>query len=424
MNNNKTFIILLIGQFISLMGTHMSGFAIGLHLYQQTNSIMIYSLLVMLTIMPEIVIAPIAGVLIDRWNRKYAMLLGHAGAGVGSVVIMVLLYMGSTNLYYLIPLITISSIFNGFVFPAFTAATSQLLPKEELTKAGGLTQAGFGLVMIASPAVAGTLFANYGLTPIFAIDALTFTLAILILLCIKIPAVNQSEMTNAEQRPGILEELKEGFQFIRQHNHLIGILVLMSLVNINMGMLNVLITPLVLSVSDSTTVGVILSVSGVGVLVGSVLLILFNKVNRHEMKIVLFVFLQGIILVAAVFKLSVVTLGIASFLFMACAGLVNGLNQALWQITVPEEIQGRIFSFLTTVSGGTFLLGYMVSGPLIELMKPLTQSGFPIVDQILQQITEGLNKEITILLFITGILTIFTAIIIRFFLKTKRSFST
>ncbi len=163
-NLNRKFLTLWLAQYISLLGTNMSGFALGLHIYEQTQSVILYSLFPFFTIMPQILLAPLLGVFVDKWNRKRAMLLGHAGAGLCTILLMILLFL--SNHFSIVPilcLIACSSLFNGFTYPAFMAATTQVVSKEKLSRVSGMMQLGFALSIIGAPAFAGLLLAKSGL---------------------------------------------------------------------------------------------------------------------------------------------------------------------------------------------------------------------------------------------------------------------
>ncbi len=419
-NIGSKFFIMWFAQFSSLLGTHMTSFALGLSIFEQTQSVFIYSLFPLLTIMPETLLAPLLGVFIDRWNRKTAMIVGHSGSGLCMLAVMIHFSIGLMNIFFILPLIALSSVFNGFIFPAFTATTSQIVPKKELIKTSALLQFGFALVIIIGPALAGAILVSAGIRFIFLTDLLTFIIAVIILSQITIKNVNTNQ-NNSNTLKAIINEFMESALYIKQVPLLIVTLLIIAIANFNTGIINVLITPLVLGISDNSSVlGYVLSIAGFGLLSGSVILFKFNRIKNRITYLILSVIIQGTVFLLVFFSASIPVITIGAFIFMFCMGLNGGLNTAIWQQTVPLELQGRVFSFKTLIVGSALLLGYLSSGPLTEkFLLPTLHKNLIAIKLMNKLIGKSPYPEIEALLLILGISTISLILAISFFMKFK-----
>ena len=187
----QTFFIVWIGQVISFLGSKLTEFALGFWIldrtYQDTGTITQFALTILFMYLPKVIISPLAGVLVDRWNRRSAMILSDLGTGIVTIVILALV--GSNNLavWHIYLALTISSSLNAFQQPAYIAAIAQLVPPDNLSRANGMVQASFAIAKIAAPAIAGLLMKFFGLETILCIDIATFLAAIVTLLSVKFP---------------------------------------------------------------------------------------------------------------------------------------------------------------------------------------------------------------------------------------------
>ena len=180
MIQNKVIFLIMI-QFISLFGTHMSNFALGLYLYEKSGSLDFYSYFLLFLILPEMLFSPIIGFYIDKYNKKAMMILGHLGAGVASIIILIAFKYSYESLSSYLTLIIISSLFNALVFASFHVQIGNEIEIKDMNKTASLIQLGFGLVMIISPATSAYLLEHQSLETIFYIDIISFIVAIFII---------------------------------------------------------------------------------------------------------------------------------------------------------------------------------------------------------------------------------------------------
>ena len=373
----KNITLLITVQLISLFGTHMSDFALGLYLYEKSHSLYLFSLISLFAIMPEVLLGPIMGHYVDTHNKKYIMLLGHFGAGMASMLILVLLHEGYGNIYGYLMLVTVSSFFNSLVFSSFNVLLGSEASKEEMKKLASFLQLGVSLVMILSPAVAASLLDSQGIEFVFYIDIATFSFALLVIALIGF----STNVTDTEKLNSI-ESIKKGFVFIKENELLWLSLVLFALIEFSMAQVTVLITPLILSISTKSALGMIMSISGVGMLIGSVIPLVVDIHKNVLARINSFAALQALIFLLAVFNVGVVEIAVGSFLFMVFGSLIGILNYTFWQENVEQKIKGKVFGFRRSVMLLSLMAGYMLSAPNVHLMQTLLDT-FPLIYRVI-----------------------------------------
>ena len=397
-------IFLMIVQLISLFGTHMSDFALNLHLYEKSGSLYFYSYFSLFIILPEILLSPVIGHYIDKYNKKTMMLLGHAGAGVASIIILLLLQNGYENLYGYLVFIIISSIFNSLVFASFHTLLGSEVDKKDMRKMASLMQLGFGLVMIISPAVASYLLDVKGIEIVFYVDIVTFTLALLV-----ISSMHFSKHISNKKNKNIffLDSLKQSYHYLRNHKLLWLNLMLFAFIQLSMAQVTVLITPIILSISDKSTLGMVMSIAGVGMLLGSITLF-FIKLKKFLYWINIFAVLQALIFLLAIFNVGVLEITIGAFLFMFFSSLIGTLNYTYWQEQVEQELKGRVFGFRRSIILFSIMLGYLASAPMSHVMQSLIHT-FP---SILDVIGNYLHPEIRLLFMFSAFIIVVIVMII------------
>jgi len=407
---SRKIIFLITIQFISLFGTHMSDFALSLYLYEQSHSLSLYSYFSMMIVLPEIILAPIIGHYVDKFNKKLLMLIGHGGAGVSSVVILILLQNEYQGYYTYLLFVMIGSFFNAMVFASFHVIIGYEVKTESMGKASSIIELGFGLIMILSPAIGAYLLDTQGIFSIFYIDIITFSIALLVIALLSFKkAISKEQKDNKN----FIQTLKENFIYLKKNRLLWLSLLLFSLVQFNMAQTTVLITPVILSISTKTILGMIISLSGIGMLVAS-LLLLSIKIERSVYWINRFAMLQALILFLAILHVNIIHIAIGSFLFMFFSSSINITNYAYWQKEIENSRKGQLFAMRNSIMMLSLMLGYLLSSPLVELMKIIIQN-FDIVSNF---IGDYLKPEIRLLFIFNAIVILLITSIIE--IKRKK----
>src|SRR5215213_5137860 len=185
----RTFIIVWFGQLVSLVGTGLTSFGLGVWVFQRTGSATEYALISVFAVLPGILLSPVAGVIVDRHDRRKIMILSDSVAALSTLVIALLYVSGTLAVWHIYISAMVSSASSAFQFPAYSASTSLLVPKQHLGRASGMMRSASAISLIISPALAGVLVVQIGLQGIIAIDFSTFLVAMLALAVVRFPAV-------------------------------------------------------------------------------------------------------------------------------------------------------------------------------------------------------------------------------------------
>jgi MFS family permease len=402
------FLAVWAGQVVSVLGTGLSGFALGVWVYQRTGSATRFALITLVTTLPGILLSPIAGVLVDRWDRRRTMILSNVGAGCTTLILALLFWYGRLELWHIYLLLALGSAFSSLQWPAFSAATTLLVPKEHLGRAAGLTQVGTAASVILAPVLAGALVVRIGLQGIVLIDCATFLVAMTTLLSVHMP---RAEVTaeGLAARGSLLREAASGWSYIRQRPGLLSLLGLSAASNFSVGMMQVLVTPMILSFTSAAVLGRVLSVAGAGMLAGGLLISVWGGPSRRVLGILCFMVLQGAILVAGGLWPSAILIAAAGFVFLFTVPIILGCSQALWQSKVTPDLQGRVFAVRRMVAWSTLPLSYLISGPLADrVFEPLLAVNGPLAGSVGRLIGVGKGRGIALLLILLGLLVLMT----------------
>lgn len=403
-----TFLVVWVGQVVSALGSNLTGFALGVWIYQQTGSVTRFALIALVTTLPGTLLSPLAGALVDRWDRRCAMILSDAGAGSMTLVLAALLWSDRLELWHIYLLLAASSVFATLQWPAFTAATTLLVPREHLGRASGLTQLGNGIAEILAPALAGALVVSIGLDGVVLIDAATFLVAVSTLLAIRVPRAPVSA-EGAAVRGSLWRETLAGWSYIRQRTGLLVLLALLATTNFSMGILQVLVTPMVLSFTSPAVLGRVLTVAGLGMLAGSLVMSVWGGPRRRVAGILFFLLLQGLSLMAGGLRPSATLIAAVGIVFLFSTPMILGCSQALWQSKVPPDLQGRVFAVRRMVAWSTLPLAYLVAGPLADrVFEPLLAPGGPLAGSVGRWIGVGEGRGIALLFIFLGVFVVLT----------------
>src|ERR1041384_922863 len=148
------FKLINLGQFISMTGTGLTRFALGVWVYQRSGSATQFALVSLFSILPNILVGPFAGALVDRWNRRRLLIICDTGAALSTLLLAVLIYTGRLELWHVYLTTGLSAVFGAFQGPAYSATVPLLVAKQDLPRASSLAQLAAGVAQIVSPALA------------------------------------------------------------------------------------------------------------------------------------------------------------------------------------------------------------------------------------------------------------------------------
>lgn len=369
----KAFTLIWIGQLVSLIGSAMTNFAVGIWAWEKTGQATPLALVGFFAFTPLILFTPIAGVLVDRWNRKLVMALSDLAAGFTTVIMIFLLFSNSLEIWHLYVVVAISGIFGAFQWPAYSASISLMIPKEQYTRASGMISLAETGSRIFAPILAAILIARIGIVGIFIIDLATLVVALIMLLIVNVPNPVKKE-TSEEGKGSFFVELAYGFKYLFSRASLLGLQLVFFFGNFFAAIAYSLIAPMVLarSAGDATILGTVQSAGAIGGLLGSIALTAWGGPKKKILGVLLGWVLTGILGISLFGATGFLPVWIiANFLGMLVNPVLNGSNQAIWQSKVAPDVQGRVFSVRRLIAQVTTPLSMLVAGPLADkVMEP------------------------------------------------------
>jgi MFS transporter, DHA3 family, macrolide efflux protein len=404
----RTFLIIWGGQVVSVFGSGLTSFALGVWVFELTGRATQFALMGFFSSLPAILLSPLAGVLVDRWDRRWAMLLSDSGSALMTLLLAALLLMDRLQLPYLYIGLAVASLFAAFQWPAWWATTSLLVPKDQLGRASGFDQFGQAASQLLAPAVAGLLVGAIRVEGVMMVDLVTYLVALATLLAVRIPRPAPVAGAAGDGEAGSLfAQARVGLRFIADRPGLRSLLLYLAMINLLAGFNMALATPLVLSSWSPADLGVVLSVSSAGLLAGSFAMGIHGGPRRRMSGVLGFGFLYGLGFVLIGFGNSVPAVAAASFLLMFCVPVINGCSQALWQTKVPPGMQGRVFAVRRMIAQGTLPLAFLLAGPLADsVFQPLMAEGGPLAAALGRILGVGPGRGIGLLYVVLGTLAL------------------
>lgn len=371
----QKFIQLWLGQTASLIGSSMSGFALTIWIWESTHQATALALLLLLIQLPRILVAPVAGILTDRWNRKVLMASGDTVSALLTLTILFLYLSGNLQLWHLYVAGAINGIFEQMQQLTYSAAVATLVPEQHFSRASSLSfLASYGASMIA-PTLAGILYPAIGLSGIFAIDLGTFVIAIATLLPVKIP---QPAPNPQPIRPHLWQELSFGFRYIADRPNLLTLLVLVSLFWFAHDIGATLYSPMILARTgnDTRILGAILSAAGAGGVCGVAIVSIWGGPKRRFRGFLLGMAGAGISKIVFALGQAVSIWIPAQFCSSVNFPIFGSSNEAIWLATVAPEAQGRVFAARSVTVQVASALALSIAGPLADrIFEPAMQPG-------------------------------------------------
>jgi MFS transporter, DHA3 family, macrolide efflux protein len=395
-----------LGQVISFIGSGLTSFALGVWVFQKTGEITQYALISLFFVLPGVLLGPLAGTLIDRCDRRKAMLISDLGAGLSTLSIAIIYLLGGLQVWYIYLAVFISGAFGSLRMPSMQAAMTQMIPRKNIGRASGMMEiVQIGEFLIA-PAVAGGLMGSIGLAGVICIDFTSFLFAVSILLIVHIP---RAEATTEGQagRGTVLQETTYGWKYIMARPGLAALMLLFSLANFTTEMTVVLFTPLILSFGSTTQLGMAMSLCASGFLVGGLLMSIWGGPSRRVRIVLIFMILLGLFSALIGLRASTGLIVISGFLATLCVPILSSSNQVIWQKKVAPDVQGRVFAIRRTITLATPLLTYVVAGPLADrVFEPLMAVNGPLVGSIGQILGTGAGRGIGLIFVSMGLLLV------------------
>ncbi|OGT38714.1 MAG: MFS transporter [Gammaproteobacteria bacterium RIFCSPHIGHO2_12_FULL_37_14] len=365
---NRDFTLLFIGQFVSFMGTMITGVALPYQIYMETRSTLMVGLLSLFQLLPLLLTALIGGVFADRYHRRYLLLIAESVLAGGCLLLAWNASFKHPHIWALFVIATIMSGFNGLHRPALDSIVQQIVDRKDLAAVGSLGIFKFSVSSIAGPAMGGLIIASMGVVTTYLIDFFSFLISLIALLYMQYipkPQNVQDEST--------WSSLKKGIRYALSRQELIGTYVV-DFVAMVFGMPIALFPAIALSFGGAKVLGMLYAAPAVGALIISFFSSWTISIKRHGVAISISAALWGVAII--LFGLS--TNFIFAFIFLAFAGgfdAISGIfRMVMWNETIPRELRGRL--------AGIEMIGYLSGPKLGDTEAGLVAAAFGITASI------------------------------------------
>jgi MFS family permease len=404
---SRDFWLIIFSQWMSLIGSELTLFVLGVLVWQQTGSTMQLTFVAAATLLPEVIFAPLAGVVADRWDRRHVLILSDSGAGLSTLALLLLLMGTRIELWHIYLLLAVRSTFHALQWPAYSAATTLLVEKEHLSKAHALWELNTASARTIAPLLGGVMFRTLSLQGAVLFDFATFLCAVGLLLISRIPTPVRTT-TGRGGKGSLIGEVASGWSYITARPGLKALLFYVASSNLYLAMTSTtLLTPLVLSFASRVELGWVMSAGGTGLIIGC--LVVFAGARPRKL-------VYGVMGSYAWRGASSLATGLTFYApFIALLSGVNwffysiqaSCSQAIWQKKVAPDMQGRVIALRRTVTQFPVVLSRLMGGVLADyIFEPLLVVGGPLAPSVGRLTGVGPGRGIAFMYLLTGLLLV------------------
>jgi hypothetical protein len=402
----RSFVVLWSGQFASLTGSGVSGFALGVYAYQLSGSVTVLGLIYALAYLPMILVSPFAGSLVDRWGPRKAMTVSVVAAALIMLGLAGLLASGAFVVWHLFVVVSLLSVVSALQLPAFESTVPRLVPQRHLGRANGMRMLAMATSQVLAPVAAGFLLLAVGIDGIILIDCASYAFALLGLAIVRIPHTGGERSTAGGPR-SLLADFAEAWHYVAARRGLVSLMLFLGALNFFAGFADLLITPLVLAFASPDALGTVISVGGLG-MIGASLAVSAWGGPKHRVRGVLgFSVVIGLAMVLGSLRPDVVLITAGAAVLLGALAVVVSSNQAIWQTKVEPAMLGRTMALLNMVASAPQLVAYCTAGVLTDLVfQPLVGRDEVASPVFAALVGTGPGRGIALLLMVMGVLII------------------
>lgn len=405
----RGFLIIWSGQLLSAIGSGLTAFALGVYVFQKTQSTTSFSLVILCSFLPSFLLLPFSGVLADRFDRKKMMIIGDSGSIAGLLFILFFMLTGRIELWHIYIGVVMSAISASILSPAYKAAVSDLVSEEKYAQASGLIQLAGSAQYLISPIIAGFLLSFFDIKTVLVIDILSFLLAAAAVFII----MKQIHTPKRIEQQSFFSEMAEAFRYLLSQRGVLWLVLLMSVVCFYIGLMQSLFGPMMLTLTDSKVLGIALSIAASGMLISSIFIGIFGTGKNKVFILSLFLTLAGLFYALMGVFTTVTLIVVFGFLFFLTLPFVNTSLEVLIRTNIDNERQGRVWSLVSAISQIGMVLAYGSAGFLADhLFSPLLAPDRLLGQTVGSIIGTGPGRGIGFLFVVSGVMVAILAIVI------------
>lgn len=365
----KPFLIIWFGQFVSLVGTSMTRFALIIWIYKQTNDAFNIALLGFFAYGAHVLLSPISGIIVDRFDRKKVLLLSDTGAGLLTMSLFILLATGQLQIWHLFVAQAVTGAMEAFQVPAYNAAITVMIPKQHYTRASGLLAFAYFGADVLAPFMAGVLLLIVGLQGIMLIDVITFFAALGTLALVTIPKPKQKAQDD-ELLNSRWQALTFGARYVFRRKGLLGLMFIWVGVSFFASLTYFSILPAMIlarSEGDEIVLASVQSALGLSGVIGGFVLSIWGGPKRLIHSILLGTALSFIL---GDFLFAIGQTPLVWIIAASCTSFfipfIDGAYRTIWQTKVEPALQGRVFAFRNMMTMLPRPFGFLLGGFLAD----------------------------------------------------------
>ena len=403
------FLLLWAGNFVSSVGSGLTSFGLGVYIFKQTGRASLMALVTLLAFLPSLLLSVPAGVLADRYDRRILMVLGDSLSALGLLYILLCLMQGEAQIWQICVGVTVSSVFASLLEPAYKSTITDLLTAEQFSKASGLVQLAGSAKYLLSPVLAGFLLGIADIRLLLIIDICTFFVTVSTTLVVRKGLTGRSVPVSSS----MASELREGFRGLTEKKGVFLLAAMGSAITFCLGVVQTLASPMVLSFSNSTVLGTMMTVVALGMLVSSFILGSITIKKGYSRLLASSLFGAGVFMALFGLREDIIFISVSGFLFFAMLPFANTSIDYLIRTNVDNQIQGRVWGIFGLISQLGYVAAYAVSGILADyVFTPLLLPEGVLAGSVGKILGTGDGRGIGFLIVLAGLLLCATAVML------------
>lgn len=366
----KNYLYFMFGQQFSLLGSGIIGFVITWWITIETQSAIYLSIATFLIFIPQVIVTPFAGVVADRISRKTIIMIVDSGQAILTLGLFFLFFFDLTDIWFILLIHTMRNVLFAIQVPAFQAIIPSMIPKDKLSRINGANFLFSGIIFMVGPILSALLLELFPITYIFLIDVVTYLIALIPLLLIKIPH-QRKDIGNLKKEP-FMKELVDGFKLVKSIPGLLALICFAMIFNFIFRPFNVL-WPYYINITHGGTAFDLAFIFGaiqIGNIIGSIITTVKKKWNS---KVKVNIIGESVFFMA---YLLVIFAPYQQFYIMMLGGFLGAITfpitvatyLTIFQEVVPSDKIGRAMSIDHTLSMAIAPIGALIAGPAADFM--------------------------------------------------------
>lgn len=401
------------GQLVSQMSSAMSTFAIGVWIFRLSGSVEQFALIDFSILLPYALMGPIAGALADRYDRRSLMILADVAGALRTLFILERCMTGQLDILDVYISNAAVGVTGSIGAASWNASVALLVPKECLGRANGLMQFNFAIARIVAPSAAAALLKVFHLPGVLFMDFISFLFSIGAFLLVTIP--NPVSRGVIPTSLSVFSDMSVAWSYLKERVGLMHLIVFYGFINCLMSIVVAVYRPMVLAFASAQDLGIVIASVGAGAVIGNAILAAWGGAKNMMKGLIVSALVEGICLIAAGARNSVVLLVVAGFLLSFAAAFVNGYIQSILQKNLDLSVQGRVLGTAASLTSIGIPIGRLVAGPICDdFLEPSLREGGRFAGSIGSVIGIGPGRGMGMLIIVNGCLVLASALYVYY----------